>query len=221
MKLEETSIYPYIKTFPEFHKLYRIPAGKVVVSPINNDEDGYIWFLVNGKVKIETEGTNGNKIIVDILTEDNYVGHLSNLFGHNFYCTTITVITSTFIRIPVKQFLQMLNRDIRFQRHFNQKVISRLYTMYKKDLASHMFSQQEQIAAYIIDHAVDGVCLINNVKFICETFRSSRRNFYNILSKLEAAGEIEYVEGGEIYIRDYEKLKKEAQPVLDFFDNTV
>ena len=27
MKLEETSIYPYIKAFPDLHKLYRIPAG--------------------------------------------------------------------------------------------------------------------------------------------------------------------------------------------------
>lgn len=221
MKLEETSIYPYIKSYPELHKLYRIPASNVVVSPINNDEDSYIWFLVNGKVKIETEGTNGKKIIVDILTEDNYVGHLSNLFGHNFYCTTVTVITSTFIRIPIKQFQEMVNKDIRFQRHFNCKVISRLYTMYKKDLASHLFSQQEQIAAYIIEHEIEEVCHISNVKNICEILRSSRRNSYNILNKMEEQGLIEYVEGGDVYIRDYEKLKLEAQPVLDFFNNSI
>lgn len=221
MKLEETSIYPYIKAFPEVHKLYKLPAGSVVVSPVSNDEDGYIWFLVNGKVRIETEGTTGKKIVVDILTDDNYVGHLSNLFGQNFYCTTITVITSTFIRIPVRRFKEMLSKDIRFQRHFHEKMIARLYIMYKKDMSLHLFSQQEQIAAYIINHEVNGVCSISNVKSICETYRSSRRNFYNILDKLEESGLIECAEGMEIYIKDYDKLKEKAQSLLDFFGNTL
>ncbi len=221
MKLEETSIYPYIKAFPDLHKLYRIPAGNVVVSPINNDEQDYVWFLVNGKVKVETEGTNGKKIIVDMLTEDNYVGHLSNLFGHNFYCTTVTVITSTFIRIPSNQFREMINKDIRFQRHFNNKLISRLYTMYKKDLSLHLFSQREHIAAYIIDHEVDGVCHLNNVKNICEMLRSSRRNFYNLLNKMEEDELIEHCEGGDIYILNYDRLKQEAEALNNFFENSV
>lgn len=219
MRLEESSIYPFIKAFPELHKLYRIPGGKVVVSPIDKEND-YIWFLVNGKVKVETEGANGKKMMVDILEADNYVGHLSNLFEQNFYCSTVTTITSTFIRIPTKQFKEMIHNDIRFQRHFNNKVITRLYTMYKKDLATHLFSQNEQIAEYIIENAVDGVCHINNVNHICERLRISRRNFYNLVKKLADDGLIEHLDG-VIYIIDYDRLKKEAQPVIDFFGNMV
>lgn len=195
------------------------PGGKVVVSLLAKEND-YVWFLINGKVKIETEGANGKKMLVDILEEDEYVGHLSNLFGQNFYCTTTAVITSTFVRIPVAQFQEMLHKDIRFQRHFNKKVITRLYIMYKKDLAIHLFGQREQIADYIIMNEVGGVCHVNNVNAICEMLRISRRNFYNLVKKLADDGMIEHL-GGIIYITDYDRLKQEAQPVIDFFGNIV
>lgn len=220
MKLEESGIYPFIRRFPELQKLYRIPGGNVVVSPLNNEND-YMWFLVNGKVKVETEGENGKKMLVDMLEEDNYVGHISNLFGQNLYCSSITVITSTFIRIPMKQFKEMIDKDIRFQRHFYQKVTARLYVMYKKDLALHLFSQRELLAEYMIENVVDGVCHIHNVSGICETLRVSRRNFYNLIEKLAKDDLIERLDGGDIYIMDYQRLKKEAQPVIDYFGNAV
>lgn len=219
MRLEESSIYPFIKQYPELQKLYRVPGGKVVVS-LFGGEDEYVWFLINGKVKVEAEGENGKRMMVDILVEDNYVGHLSNFFGQNFYCTSTAVVTSTFIRIPSERFKEMLSKDIRFQRHFNKKIIVRLYTMYKKDLAIHLFGQREQIAHYIITNEVGGACHVNNVNTICEMLRISRRNFYNLVKKLADDGIIEHL-GGVIYIIDYDRLELEAQPVMDFFGNSV
>lgn len=183
-------------------------------------EDEYVWFLINGKVKVEAEGANGKRMMVDILEEDNYVGHLSNIYEQNFYCTSTAVVTSTFVRIPTEQFKEMLDKDIRFQRHFNKKIITRLYTMYKKDLAIHLFGQREQIAHYIIANAADGVCHVNNVNTICEMLRISRRNFYNLVKKLADDGIIEHL-GGVIYIIDYDRLEQEAQPVIDFFGNSL
>lgn len=159
-------------------------------------------------------------MVVDILEEDNYVGHFSNIFEQNFYCTSTAIVTSTFIRIPTEQFKEMLDKDIRFQRHFNKKIITRLYTMYKKDLAIHMFGQREQIAHHIIVNEVGGAGHVNNVNAICEMFRISRRNFYNLVKKLADDNIIEHLEG-VIYITDYDRLKLENQPVLDFFGNTI
>lgn len=92
--------------------------------------------------------------------------------------------------------------------------------MYKKDLAIHMFGQREQIAHHIIVNEVGGAGHVNNVNAICEMLRISRRNFYNLVKKLADDNIIEHLEG-VIYITDYDRLKQEDQPVLDFFGNTI
>ena len=78
----------------------------------------------------------------------------------------------------------------------------------------------EQIAHHIIVNEVGGAGHVNNVNAICEMFRISRRNFYNLVKKLADDNIIEHLEG-VIYITDYDRLKQEDQPVLDFFGNTI
>lgn len=78
----------------------------------------------------------------------------------------------------------------------------------------------EQIAHHIIVNEVGGAGHVNNVNAICEMLRISRRNFYNLVKKLTDDNIIEHLEG-VIYITDYDRLKQEDQPVLDFFGNTI
>lgn len=78
----------------------------------------------------------------------------------------------------------------------------------------------EQIAHHIIVNEVGGAGHVNNVNAICEMLRISRRNFYNLVKKLADDNIIEHLEG-VIYITDYDRLKQEDQPVLDFFGNTI
>ena len=64
----------------------------------------------------------------------------------------------------------------------------------------------EQIAHHIIVNEVGGAGHVNNVNAICEMFRISRRNFYNLVKKLADDNIIEHLEG-VIYITDYDRLK--------------
>ena len=72
----------------------------------------------------------------------------------------------------------------------------------------------EQIAHHIIVNEVGGAGHVNNVNAICEMFR------INLVKKLADDHIIGHLEG-VIYITDYDRLKQEDQPVLDFFENTI
>ncbi len=57
---------------------------------------------------METTTQNGKKLMVDTICEDNYVGHLSNFWGQNFYCDSYALVSSVLIRIPKERFLKMM-----------------------------------------------------------------------------------------------------------------
>ena len=113
-------------------------------------------------------------------------------------------------------------QDIEFSRFFYLKVTNRLYIMYKKDLAKHLFSQQEQFAYHLLEcsHG-ETLCMMQSLYKTCEYLRMSRRNLYNILDSFIAEGALSRTEDGQIQIKDLALLKAKAQPVTDFVNNQI
>ncbi|TQI67856.1 Crp/Fnr family transcriptional regulator [Clostridium sp. KNHs216] len=218
MKLEDTTIYPFIKSYPELCKLYKFSRNKYITRVVWNDED--VWYLVSGSVKVEATAQNGKKLLVDIVCEDNYVGHLSNFYGQNFYCDCVAMLSSTLIRIPAEMFRGLLNTQ-EFSRHFYMKTSARLYDMYKKELMRGLFTQRQQFAFYVIDKTKDGICRIHSIYYICEYLKISRRNLYNLLARFEEDGIMERLETGDIQVLDMEALFEIAKPVVDFCHNKI
>ena len=100
MKLEDTTIYPFIRSDPALCKLHTFARGKYI---IRVGEAADIWYLVNGKVQVETTTQNGKKLVVDTICEDNYVGHLSNFWGQNFYCDSYAPVSYTHLDVYKRQ----------------------------------------------------------------------------------------------------------------------
>lgn len=217
MKLEDTSIYPFIRDDPKLCQLHMFGRNKYI---IRAGERADVWYLVNGKVQVETSTKNGKKLVVDIINEDNFVGHLSNFAGQNFFCDSLASVSSTLIRIPKDVFLQKME-DLAFSRHFYMKVNARLYDMYKKELARGLFSQRQQFAFYIIKNSQNCICRIHNLCTICEFLKISRRHFYNLLEQFTAEGLINRTEAGDIEILDLDALYQVAEPVVNFYYNKV
>lgn len=218
MILEDTTIYPLIKGNPELCKLYKFNRNKYITRVTWNTQD--IWYLVSGCVKVEATTQNGKKLLVDIINEDNYVGHLSNVYGQNFYCDSIAMLPSTLIRIPAEIFHSLLDTQ-NFSHHFYMKTSVRLYDMYKKELMRGLFTQRQQFAFYVIEKTKDDICRIHSIYNICEYLKISRRNLYNLLARFEKDGIMDRLETGDIHVLDMEALQKIARPVLDFCYNKI
>lgn len=218
MILEDTTIYPLIKGYPELCKLYKFNRNKYVTRVAWNVED--VWYLVSGRVKVEATTQNGKKLLVDIIDEDNYVGHLSNFYGQNFYCDSITMLASTLIRIPAETFRSLLKTPD-FSRHFYMKTNARLYDMYKKELMRGLFTQRQQFAFYVIEKTKDDICRIHSIYYICEYLKISRRNLYNLLARFEEDGIMDRLETGDIQVLDMGVLQEIAKPVVDFCYNKI
>lgn len=217
MKLEDTTIYPFIRSDPALCKLHTFARGKYI---IRVGEAADIWYLVNGKVQVETTTQNGKKLVVDTICEDNYVGHLSNFWGQNFYCDSYALVSSILIRIPKERFLKMME-SLEFSRHFYMKTNARLYDMYKKELVRGLFSQRQQFAFYVIKYSQNNICRIHNLSGICEFLKITRRHFYNLLDRFSEDGIIKRLDDGDIEILDLDALYKVAEPVVNFSYNKM
>ena len=218
MVLEETTIYPFITGCPELCRLHKFDRNKYITRVAWNVDD--VWYLVNGRVKVETTAQSGKKLLVDIIDEDNYVGHLSNFCGQNFYCDSIAMVSSTLIRIPADVFRSLMAPPD-FSRHFYMKISARLYDMYKKELIRSLFPQRQQFAFYVMEKSRDSVCRINSIYYICEYLKISRRNLYNLLARFTEDGILERLEAGDIQVLDMRALQEIAKPVIDFFYNRI
>ena len=149
MILQESTIYPFLEKHPASYELITVKKNTRIVSA--NEESKYIWYLLEGEVKVVAVSNNGKSIVVDEIGPNNFVGHLSNLFGQNFYCDSYAATECTLIQFPIARFL-VLMQELAFSRLFYLKVNNRLYTMYKKELVKHLFSQQEQLAYYLLQN---------------------------------------------------------------------
>lgn len=218
MKLEDTTIYPLIRDDPALCQLHRFDRNKYITRADWNDED--VWYLVSGRVKVETTAQNGNKLLVDIIDEDNYVGHLSNFRGYNFYCDSITMPPSSLLRIPADKFRALLDTQA-FSRHFYMKTSARLYDMYKRDLIRYLFTQRQQFAFYVHEKTKDGVCRIHSIYNMCEYLKISRRNLYNLLARFSEENILTREDAGDITVLDMTALCQIAKPVEDFFYNKI
>lgn len=216
MKLNETSIYPFIKDSPSLCKIYNYSRGEKIVNA--DGHDGYVWYLISGVVKVETTNPAGKVFLVDTIPADNYVGNLSNLRNKNFYCDSYAVISSKLIRIPIETFMEML-QNAYFSNHYYSKVSDRLYDMYKWDMCFHMFPQQEWFAFFILEHTRNNICTIASNQLACQQLRISKRNFYNLINKFEDDGYLERSHSGSIYIKNTSLLQEKAQQVSNFFYN--
>ena len=219
MILAESSIYPFIKDYPTNFEIVTYKKNSLILQASEGNK--YIWFLLDGEVKVVACSSNGKRIVVDEIPTGCFVGHLSNLFGQKFFTLHLADTKCTLLQMPITDFLQLM-QDIEFSRFFYLKVTNRLYIMYKKDLVKHLFYQQEQFAYHLLECSHGRtLCMMQSLYKTCEYLRMSRRNLYNILDSFIAEGALRRTEDGQIQIEDLELLKAKAQPVIAFVNNQI
>ena len=214
----ESAIYPFLKDRPNDFEIIVLKKYTKIVRASSDVES--IWFLIDGEVTVTSSSGNGKSIVVDVIPPDNFVGHLSNIFEQNFYADSTASMKSTLVQIPIDVFFDLM-KGIQFSRLYYNKVLNRLYIMYKNDLVKHLFSQQEQFANYLLECSENDVCKMESMYKTCEYLRISRRNLYNMMDSFISEGLLKKNECGHNVIVDRQKLEEKAHPVTAFLSNKV
>lgn len=219
LEFKETQIYPFIAGHPDGYRLIHVEKGTNFCPAY--DSSYPIWYLVSGVVDDCATSHRGRTIIVDTNFDDEFTGHLSNHYGQNFYCSSIARTPCDLVRISPRFFNETLMKDPGFRMLFYFKTSVRLYEMFKLNLTYDLFSDKRVFSYWLMENARDGVCEISSASTTSKKLKMSRRNFYNILSKLKEYGIIERSSPNEITIVDQDALEELAAPVSAFMNNEL
>lgn len=216
MELKDTRIYPFIKDRATSFETFRFPAGMTIATKrVAKDA---IWYLVEGTVEAFAKTYNDQKIHVEFIYEDDFVGELSLYWNTTIHADFVAVTPCRLLRIPKEEFTSMLEADDKLKLFFQECCLYRIYAMYKDTLTAKIFSQQQLFAAEIVSKSNKGFFFLD-FEDTCYNVNASKRNLYNLIKTFEADGLISFKRNKTIFILDEEGLEAIARPVLDFRSN--
>mgnify|MGYP000059820050 CR=1 FL=1 len=216
MLLENSHIYPYIKGCMEKVSVVKISSGNYISRAENVDKQ--LYYILSGTVKVVCMAPFGKKVLVDVISENEFAGQISYVRNVNLYCDSVA-LTDVELLCLENELIDELMANNEFSTFFYFKTSSRIYQMYKKMLVSNLFSQSELVAYHIVDKAQNGKFIYKSIYDMCENLNISRKNLYNILNDFESKGVIEKEQNGVLLIKDNDYLKKESDKVKMFFEN--
>lgn len=213
MKLTDTIIYKFIKEY--INKIEVVEFKKDEYIERSTNDSHCIYYILSGVVKVKNISHVGNKFVIDEITEEEFVGHISKMRGSSFYCDIIAKEPCTLLKIP-KYILDKMLKDTEFSVLFYEKTSSRIYLMYKKLLLEKLFSWEEIVAYYILEQAKEDIFIYKSMYEICEYLNISRRGLYNIINKWAFEECIEK-KGSTFLIKDKKYLEELASSVYQYY----
>ena len=216
MLIEDTSIYIFIKDYLDQIPILNVKKGKYFSKAILTDDQ--LYYILEGKVKIECTSYTGKKVLVDELSENEFAGQISYTRKENFYCDA-SAITDLKLLCIKHDIMDVLLKNCEFSSMFYFKTSKRIYHMYKKTLMRDLFCQCEIVAYHILKESKDGKLIYKSIYDICDSLNISRRNLYNILNKFIEDGIIEKEKKCTFVIKDENFLKEKIDKIEKFLDN--
>lgn len=216
MLIEDAHIYPYIIDYLDEIPVLDVKKGKYFSRAFSRDTQ--IFYILKGTVKVESVSDIGKKVLVDVISENEFAGQLSYLRQNNLYCNSYATTEVKLLCLKADLMQKLLDNND-FSNVFYFKISTRLYQMYKKMLMNNLFNQCEIVSYYVLNQSVDNKFIYKSIYDICETLNISRRNLYNILNKFEDKNIIKKIDNGVFLINDDHYLIDRADGVTRFLEN--
>ena len=214
MEIINTAIYKFIEDYINEVEIVTYKNGEYIERALNTTN--CIYYILDGVVKVQNVSCSGNKILVDEISTEEFVGHISKLRGSHFHCDIIAKEACTLIKIPTAILNELLKNN-EFSTLFYSKTSNRIYYMYKKLLLERLFSWEEIVAYYILQHSKQDIFIYKSMYDICEYLNISRRGLYNIINKMVFEECLEKREN-TFYIKDRGYLTELASNVYAYYE---
>ncbi|WP_236876428.1 Crp/Fnr family transcriptional regulator [Clostridioides difficile] len=143
MKAEKTSIYPIIKNNLNKISIVEYKKGQRFVASDKDLQE--VFFIIEGVALVECTTRGGNKFLVDIVPENEFIGKISYIYEHNLKCDIFAKTNIKLFRFEKNVFEEFyLKPD--FIALFHRKCTRRIYELYKTRMVRELFSCTEVIA---------------------------------------------------------------------------
>ncbi|HCQ6075128.1 cyclic nucleotide-binding domain-containing protein [Clostridioides difficile] len=215
MKAEKTSIYPIIKNNLNKISIVEYKKGQRFVASDKDLQE--VFFIIEGVALVECTTRGGNKFLVDIVPENEFIGKISYIYEHNLKCDIFAKTNIKLFRFEKNVFEEFyLKPD--FIELFHRKCTRRIYELYKTRMVRELFSCTEVIAYCISNKQENNVCNIKAIRNFSEIYSISRKSRYHSLLKLTEK-EIVKKMGNTYEILNYDELHKLAFEVKEFLED--
>ncbi|MGX9758066.1 Crp/Fnr family transcriptional regulator [Clostridioides difficile] len=215
MKAEETSIYPIIKNNLNQVSIVEYKKGQRFVA---SDEDlQEVFFIIEGVALVECSTRGGNKFLVDIVPENEFIGKISYIYEHNLKCDIFAKTNIRLFRFKKDVFDELyFKRD--FIELFHSKCTRRIYELYKTRMVRELFSCTEVIAYCILKKQENSICKTKHIRNFSEIYSISRKSRYHSLLNLIERGIIKKIDS-TYEVLNYDKLHRLAFEVKEFLED--
>ena len=216
MQIEKSHIYKYIEDCLEDIPIISFRRGTIFSKAENIDNQ--IYYILEGTVKVESYSDMGKKVLLDVISENEFAGQISYMRKNNFYGNNYAVSNVVLLCLNT-DIMSKLMKNPEFSTFFYYKTSSRVYIMYKKMLMNNLFTQCEIVSYYILENSCECKFVYKSIYDICDNLNICRRSLYNILNKFENDDIIEKLEDGPYKIKNEKYLREKSDKVRRFSEN--
>lgn len=181
MKLDNIYIYDYIKEY--LHEIMVVNYKKGQYITRSDEPFTEVFFILDGNVKVECLTEYGKILLVDELSNNEFVGKISYMYEQDLFCDIKATSDVLLLKIN-KDTFDKLQRNSEFLNIFLYRTSKRIYYMYKKLMMKNLFSLEEIFAFYLLKNSENDIFKFKNISALCNTFPISRKGLYNVINKL-------------------------------------
>lgn len=172
----------------------------------------YIYFFLNGKIKVCSLLSNGKQQLLNLITGFSILGDLQ-LFGINNPFTTAQAIEESYsIALPLAFTQEYLDKDAVFLRHIGLQLAQKVYVFTSNTALNLNYQLKNRLCAYISfaskDIKIDGkkyLYFSDSLNDTAELLGTSYRHLQRTIKTLKEDGILEKYNKGYI-ITDLDQL---------------
>lgn len=190
--------------------LYKFDEGETICE--QGDPRSHLYILVEGKIKIFTTSSEGNKLILAFKSPLEIVGDIEFIQDIDMINTVETVTSVTMIRIHY-DWLNKYGSDYPPLLQFLLKIITRKFRIKNNSFIFNlMYPVEVRLVSYLLSISFDesnadfkGRLSINNLKDAADLIGTSYRHLNRVINQLCEEGLIERTKEF-IYVKDAKQL---------------
>jgi CRP-like cAMP-binding protein len=173
----------------------RFEKGEVIYHP--NHYERRLGIILDGRVKVSKILDDGQKMIMNVLSEGNLVGGVTLFHDFSHYVVEITATTDTKLLFISQDALErMFQADYHLARNYISYLSSRIYFLNHKIERFTRPGAERKFLDYLADNVVESnggheVCLPYSMKDLAAALNISRASLYRVLDNLEKEGVIQ------------------------------
>lgn len=170
----------------------------------------YLYFLVDGKVKVNVTQENGKSLLICFLKDFDILGHIE-YFAESDYTSTVQALTDVYcFSLNITLLKTKYYNDNVFVRYITQKLANSLVTNVESSSLNLLYPLDTRLATYILLTAEEHV-FDENLKHVAEILATSYRHLTRCLTKLCDQGLLKK-EATYYRIVEWDRLKRISKP---------